>query len=1385
MAKTNRPGASDNSGFVRRTLAAASLVTALSGAANAQGNKAPDAPEAESERVVETVKVKTGEQLASELGLAFTEEDLRKINESGNDYSHKGTGYFSKKDPKPLQFEQVPSTLPSGVFSPTVRPVPQFAFTTDSGERIGTSFDPASGQAGANIEKAGDYRADVGILKSIGSIKDTRLKASYQTLYAGKQLGFYIGVEKGSEVSKVVVANNLKVENGMLKITAAVLKRFVEVSFPEVGVTAKPELTQKAIGIDYTRGFSRESFLQELKTSVVYYDVNGKNLGTIGHIIVDNASVFDQTRVDGGVRGGNKLLAELGMVVKITETLRADVSVGAEFIKYEAMFDTPAKTKTSATGGVGLTYQPDAHNKFSVKGRASGTSTALDLRYEHDFGNGVSGFVEAGRTAYSTGIEPETRVMAGVNIAIDGKRGTKAIAPLYTDWSNKTDLALADLNPNPLVATDTIQVMERVIFKEHEVYIDKSSLPAGSKVNPDKDGTIQSLDINTGATNLVSISATNLPSPYSSYLSVQDKKYLRITNLRDFSKIAPIVANVSIADDVGTFTLVSVNIQKGSSVIATAIERLSGVSPADAAAFVAGTKTIAQIIAGSANTAPTESDVVNQTVNEDGSITANVAINDAQTAAASLVFTASTNNAVLFPPGSIVLGGSGANRTITLTPAPNVTGTATVTYTTTDPGSLSVTKTFLVTVNAVDDAPIFQAVQSAQTFTAGSVITAFTAPLATDIDSGSLTYSMSGLPAGLAFNPATRQVSGTPTATGTFTVTYSVTDGTNTVTQTFQIVVNAAHVPPVMGDVPNQSASTGIAFNLNLSGYVTATNGDAILGYAIASGTLPPGLALNTATGAITGTPTTVGAYSITVLTFDTDGNSNADSVSFNVTDGIAPNAPTITAGYDTLTASNSVTVEVNGEIGTSVWVNGADSGVVIGGTGKANVNLDTSGVDGVKNFSIVLKDSQNQSTGANVSITVDRSAPTTLSMPVSGVTHNSATATFTVSESGTGYYLFQASALPAPSVATLMSTGTSIALTANNAQAVSNNALSASTPYTVYFVAKDGLNNAQLSVGSVSFTTSATPNTAPTVSVAPSNQSVGKNVVASRNMTVADTESAAATLVVTATSSNQSIVQDSNVVVSSPSGDGTRTITVTPEAGATGTVTINYQISDGSLVTSGSYTVTFTNSAPVIISTVSNQAYDQGVAIAPLTLPAANDSDVSDSVTYSLSALPAGLTFNPATRQISGTPTAGAGTYPMTFTATDGSGVTDVENFNIVISANVAPTLVVNGLPGLIDHNTTVTGSIQIADSGIMTVTLVADNGGRISIANSSGGTIASGNNTGSVTITGAASGTVTFNLTTPSGDAAGSGGESLTYTVTDSGGLSNASGDFYFFNN
>ena len=67
------------------------------------------------------------------------------------------------------------------------------------------------------------------------------------------------------------------------------------------------------------------------------------------------------------------------------------------------------------------------------------------------------------------------------------------------------------------------------------------------------------------------------------------------------------------------------------------------------------------------------------------------------TAAAALSVTKASSNNTLVPAANIVLGGSGANRTVTVTPAANQSGTATITLTVSD-GVLTTNDTFLLTV---------------------------------------------------------------------------------------------------------------------------------------------------------------------------------------------------------------------------------------------------------------------------------------------------------------------------------------------------------------------------------------------------------------------------------------------------------------------------------------------------------------------------------------------------------------------------------------------------------------------------------------------------------------------------------------------------------------
>ncbi|PAX51985.1 DUF4347 domain-containing protein [Brunnivagina elsteri] len=98
------------------------------------------------------------------------------------------------------------------------------------------------------------------------------------------------------------------------------------------------------------------------------------------------------------------------------------------------------------------------------------------------------------------------------------------------------------------------------------------------------------------------------------------------------------------------------------------------------------------------NDAPTISAIADQTAFQNTATTPiTFTISDVETAASSLTVAATASNTALFPNGSIVFGGSGANRTLTLTPANNQFGTATITVNVSD-GTIVTPTTFTVNV---------------------------------------------------------------------------------------------------------------------------------------------------------------------------------------------------------------------------------------------------------------------------------------------------------------------------------------------------------------------------------------------------------------------------------------------------------------------------------------------------------------------------------------------------------------------------------------------------------------------------------------------------------------------------------------------------------------
>ncbi len=98
------------------------------------------------------------------------------------------------------------------------------------------------------------------------------------------------------------------------------------------------------------------------------------------------------------------------------------------------------------------------------------------------------------------------------------------------------------------------------------------------------------------------------------------------------------------------------------------------------------------------NTSPTITGISNQTLSRNGATSAlSFTVGDAETVPTSLVVTASSSNTTLVPNANIVISGTGASRTVTVTPALGQSGIATITVTVND--GISTTSTaFTVTV---------------------------------------------------------------------------------------------------------------------------------------------------------------------------------------------------------------------------------------------------------------------------------------------------------------------------------------------------------------------------------------------------------------------------------------------------------------------------------------------------------------------------------------------------------------------------------------------------------------------------------------------------------------------------------------------------------------
>ncbi|HPW92932.1 MAG TPA: putative Ig domain-containing protein [Verrucomicrobiota bacterium] len=212
---------------------------------------------------------------------------------------------------------------------------------------------------------------------------------------------------------------------------------------------------------------------------------------------------------------------------------------------------------------------------------------------------------------------------------------------------------------------------------------------------------------------------------------------------------------------------------------------------------------------------------------------------------------------------------------------------------------MSDARTFTVTVNEVNEAPVLPAIAT-KTINEKSTLTLALAATDADLPANTLTYSLdSGAPAGASLNPATGVFTWTPTEAqgpSTNTITVRVTDDAPTPatdSRTFTIIVNEVNEAPVLAALANKTIAEGGT----LSFTAAATDADLpanTLTFSLASA--PAGATIHPSSGAFTWTPTGAQAPSTNLISLKVTDNGTpalSDTKTFTVV-VTSPNQPPV-----------------------------------------------------------------------------------------------------------------------------------------------------------------------------------------------------------------------------------------------------------------------------------------------------------------------------------------------------------------------------------------------------------------------------------------------------------------------------------------------------------
>ncbi len=424
------------------------------------------------------------------------------------------------------------------------------------------------------------------------------------------------------------------------------------------------------------------------------------------------------------------------------------------------------------------------------------------------------------------------------------------------------------------------------------------------------------------------------------------------------------------------------------------------------------TATVTITVGTRPNSAP---DAVNDTVstNADQPLTGTVATNDSDPDSDTLNF------AVQITPthGTVTLN---TNGTFTYTPTAGYSGQDSFTYTVNDGNGGTDSAVVVVSVIAVNDAPVFTTTVAPQANVDGQVISLNIGANVTDVDSPQLIYAANGLPPGLSINPLTGVITGTldrmasevgPTENGVYPVTVTVVDLAGGVTtQTFTWTITNPG-PDAVNDTVSTDA--GVAYTGSVATNDRDPDGDPV---TFALGTGPThGTVTLAGNGAYTYTPT--GGYngpdSFTYTMTDSQGASDTATVSITVVPVNGPPVVTGTIPTQTGTDLSTPTLDISScfadpqndpltftatGLPPGLSINAATG--VISGTVAQNAGVSGPTSNGVYSVVITATDPSGLSVNHTFSWTITNPAPDAVNDSFNGLSGQPVTGTVATNDS-------------------------------------------------------------------------------------------------------------------------------------------------------------------------------------------------------------------------------------------------------------------------------------------------------------------------------------------------------------------------------------------------